>query len=102
MASGGGKALTQFEAELYDRGIRVWGVDAQQRLGSSAVLALGMTGCCAEVCKNLALAGVSSIVVLDGAAVTEVDPCSNFFLTADDVGKNVRACLLLLLFVFEL
>jgi ubiquitin-like 1-activating enzyme E1 A len=43
-----------------------------------------------EICKNLALAGVSSITLLDSELVTEEDLGAQFFLSEEDIGKNVR------------
>lgn len=42
-----------------------------------------------EVCKNIALAGVASITLLDHRTVTEFDLGSQFFLTEASVGQNV-------------
>ena len=65
--------LSADEAALYDRGIRLWGVDAQKRLRESRVLVLGFSVCGAEVCKNLVLAGIHSLTVADNALKT-ADP----------------------------
>jgi ubiquitin-like 1-activating enzyme E1 A len=42
-----------------------------------------------EVCKNLALAGVASITLLDHENVTEYDLGAQFFLNEASIGKNV-------------
>ena len=42
-------ALTAEEAAVYDRQLRVWGVEAQQRMRSSHVLVLGCRGAAIEV-----------------------------------------------------
>lgn len=42
-----------------------------------------------EVCKNLALAGVASITLLDHETVTDFDLGAQFFLTTEHVGQNV-------------
>ena len=42
-------ALTAEEAAVYDRQLRVWGVEAQQRMRSSKVLVLGCRGAAIEV-----------------------------------------------------
>eukprot|EP01133_Synstelium_polycarpum_P000154 gene154-181_t len=78
--------LTDYEAALYDRGIRVWGVDAQNRLRKSRVLFVGLSGQSAEVCKNVALAGVGGISVLDHHIVTRSD--LSLFTTDDSLGKE--------------
>jgi ubiquitin-like 1-activating enzyme E1 A len=41
--------FTEREAEVYDRQIRLWGVEAQRRMRDSRVLIHGMTAVAAEV-----------------------------------------------------
>ena len=70
-------ALTELELGVYDRQIRVWGVETQRRLGRARVLACaGATtttrastpvGALAETLKNVALAGVGRAVIRDDA-----------------------------------
>ena len=71
-------ALTELELRVYDRQIRVWGVETQRRLGRASVLACaGATttrattttrvGALAETLKNVALAGVGRAVIRDDA-----------------------------------
>ncbi|KAF9580034.1 hypothetical protein BGW38_003476, partial [Lunasporangiospora selenospora] len=79
------------EAALYDRQIRLWGLDAQNRMRNASVLIAGMRALSNEVCKNIVLAGIGSITVLDHNQVTEEDLGSQFFLRADDVGRNRAA-----------
>ena len=70
--------LTELELGVYDRQIRVWGVETQRRLGRASVLACaGATttrattttrvGALAETLKNVALAGVGRAVIRDDA-----------------------------------
>ncbi|XP_055331040.1 SUMO-activating enzyme subunit 1-like [Paramacrobiotus metropolitanus] len=73
---------------LYDRQIRLWGWEAQQRLMKSRLLMYGLNGTGAEVLKNLLLGGIRYITVLDAASVTEPDLSTNFFLRKQDVGLN--------------
>lgn len=80
--------ITEDEAALYDRQIRLWGLDAQKRLRAARVLLIGIRGLGAEVAKNIVLAGVKSLTLLDHTQVTEEDACSNFLVSRDDVGKN--------------
>jgi ubiquitin-like 1-activating enzyme E1 A len=75
------------ESELYDRQIRLWGVEAQARIQGSKVLCVGLGGLGAECMKNLCLAGISATIVDDGT-VSADDTASNFFLSLDDVGLN--------------
>lgn len=80
--------LGEARAELYDRQIRVWGIEAQARMNSSRVLICGMKGLHAEVAKNLVLAGVN-VTIQDSTLVDISDLGANCFLRVDDIGKNV-------------
>jgi len=44
-------------SKIYDRSIRLWGKDSQQRIISAKVLVVGLRSLSAEICKNLVLAG---------------------------------------------
>ncbi|CAK9183193.1 unnamed protein product [Ilex paraguariensis] len=61
----GNEELTEQETALYDRQIRVWGVDAQRRLSKSHILVSGLRGTVVEFCKNIVLAGVGSLTLND-------------------------------------
>jgi hypothetical protein len=80
-------ALTDKEAELYDRQIRLWGVEAQQRLRGASVFIVGLSALGAEITKNLVLAGFS-VTLLDAAPATPRDLGAQFFLDASSVGVN--------------
>jgi len=47
-----------------------------------------MQGFGAEICKNIILAGVKSITLLDSGVVTDEDACSQFLAPRDQLGKN--------------
>ena len=53
------------------------------------MLLIGVSGLGAEVAKNIILAGIKSIVLLDPSQVSEEDQCSQFLVGREDVGKNV-------------
>lgn len=80
--------LTEQEAELYDRQIRLWGLESQKRIRTSRILIAGLNGLGAEVAKNIILSGVQSVTLLDHRSVSEIDFCSQFFTPRDAVGKN--------------
>jgi molybdopterin/thiamine biosynthesis adenylyltransferase len=48
-----------------------------------------MQGFGAEICKNIILAGVKSVTMLDSGVVTDEDGCSQFLTPRDQLGKNV-------------
>lgn len=79
-----GEELTEQETALYDRQIRVWGADAQRRLSKSHILICGMKGTVAEFCKNIVLAGVGSVTLVDDREVTEEALSANFLILPDE------------------
>ena len=84
----GSKAITEEEAQLYDRQIRLWGLDAQKRLRASRVLVAGMKGLGCEVVKNLVLAGVNSLTMIDHENLTTEDTDSQFLAPREKCGTN--------------
>ncbi|XP_058806121.1 SUMO-activating enzyme subunit 1 [Phymastichus coffea] len=80
--------LTDAEAELYDRQIRLWGLESQKRLRAASVLLVGLNGYGAEVAKNIILAGVKSVTFLDHRQATTLDICSQFLIPQDQKGQN--------------
>ncbi|KAH7830917.1 U4/U6 small nuclear ribonucleoprotein PRP31 [Monocercomonoides exilis] len=80
--------ITDLEAAIYDRQIRIWGLDAQTVLRKSRILAIGVSGLCIETCKNLCLAGVNSIALWDDREVSESCSSANFFFSENDLHKN--------------
>ncbi|KAJ0054168.1 hypothetical protein Pint_01205 [Pistacia integerrima] len=79
-----GEELTEQETALYDRQIRVWGADAQRRLSKSHILVYGMKGAVAEFCKNIVLAGVGSLTLVDDRLVTEEAFSANFLIPPNE------------------
>ncbi|KAF1786308.1 Cysteine peptidase [Phytophthora cactorum] len=80
------------EAAVYDRQMRLWGVEAQKRLQNSRVLVSGLTALGSELVKNLVLAGMG-VTLHDSQAVTTTAVATQFFLSEEDVGNNVCHCL---------
>ncbi|BBN14566.1 ubiquitin-like 1-activating enzyme E1 A [Marchantia polymorpha subsp. ruderalis] len=85
------EVLTEQEAAVYDRQIRVWGVDAQRRLSKARVLVVGIYGVIAETCKNLVLAGVGSLTLMDDTPVTLDSAASNFLIYVDEINKEAKS-----------
>lgn len=82
--------LTKDEAEIYDRQIRLWGLNAQSRLRQSRVLMLGFNGVASEVAKILVLAGIDTLTIVDDQELTEEDLCSNLFCRTKNEGAKFR------------
>lgn len=82
------QSINEDEAAFYDRQIRLWGLDAQNRLRNSSVLVAGMTGLGCEVAKNLMLAGLKSLTIMDHNEVTENDKWNQFLAPTTSVEQN--------------
>ncbi|XP_036417254.1 SUMO-activating enzyme subunit 1 [Colossoma macropomum] len=80
--------ISEEEAAQYDRQIRLWGLEAQKRLRGSRVLLVGLRGLGAEVAKNLILAGVKGLTLLDHEQVTEESRRAQFLIPVDADGQN--------------
>ncbi|KAL7693914.1 putative ubiquitin/SUMO-activating enzyme E1, ubiquitin-activating enzyme [Plasmopara halstedii] len=81
------------EAAVYDRQMRLWGVEAQKRLQNSHVLISGLSALGSELVKNLVLAGIN-VTLHDLKITTHAAASIQFLLSDDDVGKNrAEACL---------
>ncbi|KAK4457924.1 DNA damage tolerance protein RHC31 [Cladorrhinum samala] len=81
------------EIALYDRQIRLWGMKAQEKIRSANVLIITMKALANEIAKNLVLAGIGSLTVVDHEIVTEADLGAQFFLSTEDnpIGTNRAA-----------
>ncbi|XP_017471105.1 PREDICTED: SUMO-activating enzyme subunit 1 [Rhagoletis zephyria] len=83
-----GVELTEAENELYDRQIRLWGLESQKRLRTAKILVSGLCGIGAEVTKNIILSGVHSVILQDEKSVTEEDFCAQFLVPRTAIGQN--------------
>ncbi|KAJ1510812.1 hypothetical protein HMI55_006837 [Coelomomyces lativittatus] len=73
---------------VYDRQIRLWGIEAQSRLEHSRIVIAGTLELLAsEVIKNLALAGVGEITLIANTKVTEQDIHRNFLISETQLGN---------------
>ena len=57
----------------YDRQVRLWGAESQQKMMNSKILYIHMTGISAEILKNLALAGIKA-TLCDTRPVADMVP----------------------------
>ncbi|KAG8755709.1 hypothetical protein FRC11_005855, partial [Ceratobasidium sp. 423] len=78
-------SITEDEAALYDRQIRLWGLDAQQRLVELSAASFRVA---TEAIKNIVLAGIGKLIIVDAEVVTETDLGCGFFFTGDSVGQR--------------
>ncbi|EMC96878.1 hypothetical protein BAUCODRAFT_54821, partial [Baudoinia panamericana UAMH 10762] len=79
--------LSADEIALYDRQIRLWGAQAQERIRSANILLVSLRALGTEIAKNLTLAGISSLTIIDDEPVAEEDLGAQFFLREEDIGK---------------
>ncbi|GAA5845811.1 hypothetical protein JCM3766R1_000323 [Sporobolomyces carnicolor] len=83
-----GAGITEDEAALYDRQLRLWGVEAQNRMRQSRVLLAGsFRGISTEVAKNIVLAGVGKVSLLDDSKVEWRDLGSGYWQREEDIGQ---------------
>ena len=82
MAGASGDELTAEQRAVYDRQLRVWGVEAQRRLGQATFFVAGLTGLSAEASKNVVLAGIGSVVLFDDGTSAEDAHPGNFLAHA--------------------
>lgn len=82
------QAISADEIALYDRQIRLLGMQVQEKLRRANVLLIGMKGLGAEIAKNLVLAGIGTLTILDHEVVTEEDLGTQFFLNEAQIGQN--------------
>ncbi|KAG8553110.1 hypothetical protein GDO81_003274 [Engystomops pustulosus] len=80
--------ISEEEAAQYDRQIRLWGLEAQKRLRQSKVLLVGLGGLGAEVAKNLILAGVKGLTLMDHKQVSGEDSHAQFLIPTGSLGRN--------------
>lgn len=57
---------------------------------SATILVVRLKGTATEVIKNIVLAGIGKLVIVDDALVAEEDLGAGFFFRDEDVGKKVR------------
>jgi len=88
--------LSADEIALYDRQIRLWGAQAQERIRSANILLVSLRALGTEIAKNLTLAGISSLTIIDDEPITEEDLGAQYFVREEDVGKPVSTRLALL------
>ncbi|KAJ5787038.1 Ubiquitin/SUMO-activating enzyme E1 [Penicillium paradoxum] len=87
------QSISADEIALYDRQIRLWGVQAQEKIRSANILLITVKALANEVAKNLVLAGIGSLTIIDHQVVTEEDLGAQFFVAEaqseqDVIGKN--------------
>ncbi|KAJ2709193.1 E1 ubiquitin-activating protein aos1 [Coemansia spiralis] len=80
--------ISKDEVALYDRQIRLWGLEAQGRLRRSAVCFHGVKALTLEACKNLVLAGIGHITLYDTNPVEAADLEVQYYFQESDLGER--------------
>lgn len=57
---------------------------------NATILVVRLRGVATETIKNIVLAGIGKLIIMDSDNVTEEDLSSGFFFRDEDVGKKVR------------
>lgn len=57
---------------------------------TASVLLVNFRGLATEVAKNIVLAGIGRLTLLDAAQVSQEDLGSGYFLREEDIGSHVR------------
>ncbi|KAJ5193818.1 Ubiquitin/SUMO-activating enzyme E1 [Penicillium cf. griseofulvum] len=83
------QSISADEIALYDRQIRLWGVHAQEKIRSANILLITVKALANEVAKNLVLAGIGSLTIIDHQAVTEEDLGAQFFIAEAQSEQNI-------------
>jgi ubiquitin-like 1-activating enzyme E1 A len=69
------------------------GFVAMNRMRNATILVLRLKGVATEAIKNIVLAGIGKLIVVDSEDVSAQDLGAGFFFRDDDVGKKVCAFL---------
>jgi ubiquitin-like 1-activating enzyme E1 A len=83
------QSISADEIALYDRQIRLWGVKAQEKIRSANILLITFKALANEIAKNLVLAGIGTLTIVDHETVKEEDLGAQFFISEEHVGQNV-------------
>lgn len=88
------KKPPQVDEDLHSRQLAVYGREAMAKFANSNVLVIGLKGLGAEVAKNVILAGVRSVTLIDPTPADVTDLSAQFYLSPSDVGQaRAAACL---------
>lgn len=65
-------------------------MQAQEKIRNANILLVNVKALGNEIAKNLVLAGISSLTIVDDNPVTEEDLFAQFFVSESDLGNPVR------------
>jgi ubiquitin-like 1-activating enzyme E1 A len=64
--------------------------DGRDRMRNATILMVKLRGVATETIKNIVLAGIGRLIIVDGDEVAEEDLGTGFFFRDEDVGRKVR------------
>ena len=79
------------DEDLQSRQMAVYGKESMLKLSGARVLIHGMNGLGAEIAKNVILANVKAVTLVDTKPVTIADLGAHFYLSEGDVTGKSRA-----------
>lgn len=82
------KDLSNEEIALYDRQIRLWGLDAQKRIKTANILLVNLSAVGTEIAKDLVLGGIGSLSIIDDHDITERDLNAQFYISPENLGEK--------------
>ena len=81
------------DEDLHSRQLAVYGRDTMRKMASAHVLVSGLRGLGVEIAKNLVLAGVRAVTLMDDSPVEAADLSSQFYFKDSDIGEpRARSC----------
>eukprot|EP01025_Chloroclados_australasicus_P042612 TRINITY_DN4529_c0_g2_i3.p1 TRINITY_DN4529_c0_g2~~TRINITY_DN4529_c0_g2_i3.p1 ORF type:complete len:190 (-),score=25.36 TRINITY_DN4529_c0_g2_i3:233-802(-) len=86
-------SVVNIDEDLHSRQLAVYGKESMRKMANANILICGLKGVGVEIAKNVVLAGVKSVILLDNGVVKHTDLASQFYLQQEDVGKKrAEAC----------
>ncbi|KAJ1890456.1 E1 ubiquitin-activating protein aos1 [Coemansia sp. S17] len=79
--------ISKEEEALYDRQIRLWGMEAQSRLRNCSILFIGVKTVTLEACKNLVLGGIGRLSIYDPQPITRLDLETQYYFNESHISQ---------------
>ncbi len=78
-------SFASVDEKLYSRQLYVMGHEAQKRMMTSSVVLIGCSGVGMEIAKNIVLAGISTLTLIDPLPPNSFDLGANFYLQESQI-----------------
>jgi ubiquitin-like 1-activating enzyme E1 A len=75
---------------LHDLSTESHSIQLVKRMRNATILVVRLRGVATETIKNIVLAGIGKLIIVDDEDVDEEDLGAGFFFTEDDVSKKVN------------